>query len=385
MSHEEIRDRLLDLAYGELSAREARRVEEHAASCEACGAELARIRGTRRLMSALPQEPAPAEGERILLAAAREAARRRAPRTLVPRWAWTAAVAAASVAVVGAVSWRIASMRPEGIGREDPQALMGESRYAQPQQESAVRDAPPPRGGEGRGEGAGSRRAAPSKRFAEAPSPEAAPPARGAPPEPEEQAQANAAAPSAPASPEPPVAASPAPPPAATGPRGAEERPAAPARPQRARSAEAAPPQAADEGRDAQARAEAGGELASRAPSAPPAAARAKAAALPVPEAVLRYEELRRSGRLRGELRTFPGCDGELWRKVERDPEGRVVSYEREELAGERRVRVKAIYGPDGVPARVTAQDAATSETLGGTRPWVPAAADADGPPRCGR
>ncbi len=74
MTHEELRDRLLDLACGELSPRDARAVEEHAAACEVCGAELARLRGTRRIMAALPEEPAPERGERILLAAAREAA-----------------------------------------------------------------------------------------------------------------------------------------------------------------------------------------------------------------------------------------------------------------------------------------------------------------------
>ena len=35
MTHEELRDRLLDLAYGELAPRAAREVEEHAATCEA--------------------------------------------------------------------------------------------------------------------------------------------------------------------------------------------------------------------------------------------------------------------------------------------------------------------------------------------------------------
>ena len=75
MSQDAFQDRLLDLAYGELSPREAREVEAHAASCPACRAELARIRETRRIMAALPDEPAPEAGERLLLAAAREAAR----------------------------------------------------------------------------------------------------------------------------------------------------------------------------------------------------------------------------------------------------------------------------------------------------------------------
>jgi hypothetical protein len=114
------------------------------------------------------------------------------------------------------------------------------------------------------------------------------------------------------------------------------------------------------------------------------AAPQAKSALLAAPDAILRYEDLRRSGRLRGEVQTFPGCEGEQWRKVERDPEGRVVSYAREGLLGGRRVRVEAVYGPDGAAVRVTVKDAATSAPLAGARPWVPAAAEADGPPRCG-
>ena len=64
-------DRLLDLAYGELPKREAREVEAHAASCDACRAELARIRGTRQVMAALPEEPAPDRGLRLSMPAQR--------------------------------------------------------------------------------------------------------------------------------------------------------------------------------------------------------------------------------------------------------------------------------------------------------------------------
>ena len=67
------RDLLLDLAYGELDDRAARRVREHVAGCASCRAELDELQGTRRLMSALPELPAPERGERILVAAAREA------------------------------------------------------------------------------------------------------------------------------------------------------------------------------------------------------------------------------------------------------------------------------------------------------------------------
>jgi hypothetical protein len=385
MSHEEMRERLLDLAYGELPRREAREVEDHAAACEACGAELARIRGTRRLMAALPDEPAPPEGERILLAAAREAARRRRPRRLVPRWAWTAAVAAASLVAVAAVSWRIVALRPGGIGREDPQALMGDSPYARPPPEGAPREAPPAKAEERaaaperrgapsaekgaaprreRGADAGPRRAAPARPFAEAPPPEPAP-------------RSEAPGSRSP-EPEPPAHAAPEPPQDAT--EGGRED----ARAEAAEARQDPPSPRARAGAEGRAEGVAGTAAApSRAPSVPPSAA-ARAQATPPPDPASRYDELRRAGLLRGEIRTFPGCDGELWRKLERDPEGRVVSYAREGLSGDRRVRVEAIYDPAGAPARVTVKDAATSAPLVGAEPWVPSAAEADGPPRCG-
>jgi hypothetical protein len=143
MTHEELRDRLLDLAYGELSPRDAREVEEHAAACEACRAELAAMRGTRRVMAALPVEPAPERGERILVAAAREAVRARPPRRPWPRWLWAAPVAAASLAAVVALSLRLGAVRPPDAAREDPNALRGESPYAA-QATPPAAAAPPP-------------------------------------------------------------------------------------------------------------------------------------------------------------------------------------------------------------------------------------------------
>lgn len=187
MSHDELRERLLDLAYGELSPREAREVEAHAEGCEACRAELAAIRGTRQVMSALPVEPAPERGRAVLVAAAREAVRARPPRGKVGRWLWAGPVLAASLAVVVVVSVRVGERPPPSAGREDPDALLGERRYAEPAPAAppavppaAPREAPavaaapapapsaPPRGG--------ARREAP--RFATAPEADApAPPA----------------------------------------------------------------------------------------------------------------------------------------------------------------------------------------------------------------
>ncbi len=99
MTHEALREKLLDLAYGELSPREAREVEGHAAACAECAAELARMRGTRAVMRKLPEEPAPDAGERILVAAAREASEARARPRRLPRWIWRGSAVAALAAL----------------------------------------------------------------------------------------------------------------------------------------------------------------------------------------------------------------------------------------------------------------------------------------------
>ncbi len=344
MTHEELRERLLDLAYGELSPRDARKIEEHAASCEACRAELGRIRETRRLMSALPEEPAPAKGERILFAAARGAAPRPGPRMLPP-WLWGGSLVAVSLAAIVAVSFRIASMRPRSPGRDDPNALMGESSYARaPQPGATLPDRREPQAASPQQpQGAGAA-ATPAPRGAERRERKnerkSAEMARRAP---------IADADSGQAAPEPPAAIAGPPPPAA---------PPAPSR------AKAAAPSAA------------------RAPEASPEAV----AGSPGPDPVARHEALRAAGRLRVEERTFPGCKHELWRRVERDADGRVVSYAWEEMVGTQRLRFEAIYGLDGRLVRKQALDAATSAPEPTVKFRVPPASsvDIDAPPRCG-
>jgi hypothetical protein len=347
MTHEELRERLLDLAYGELSPRDARKVEEHAASCEACRAELGRIRETRRLMSALPEEPAPAEGERILLAAARGAAGRRGPRILPP-WLWGGSLVAASLAAIVAVSYRVASMHPRSPGRDDPNALMGESPYARaPQPGAALPDRREPQAASPREpQGAGA---------AATPAPAAAPAAKRRERKNERKnAEMPRRAPVADADSE----------------QAAPEPPAAPAGP---------PPPAAP---PAPSRAKAAAPSAARAPEAPPEGV----AGSPGPEPVARHEALRAAGRLRVEERTFPGCKHELWRRVERDADGRVVSYAWEEMVGTQRLRFEAIYGLDGRLVRKQALDAATSAPEPTVKFRVPPASsvDIDAPPRCG-
>ncbi|HEY6006227.1 MAG TPA: zf-HC2 domain-containing protein, partial [Anaeromyxobacter sp.] len=146
MTHDAFAEKLLDLAYGELPPREAGKVEAHAASCEACRAELARIRETRSLMARLPAEPAPEKGERILFAAARQAAEERAPRRRVPPWLWRSSLVAASVVLVVAVSYRIVAMRPAQLeSKASDEALLG-GPYATPPPAGPTAGAPPEAG-----------------------------------------------------------------------------------------------------------------------------------------------------------------------------------------------------------------------------------------------
>jgi anti-sigma factor RsiW len=133
MKHESASQKLLELAYGELPAREVRAVEAHAAGCDACRTELARIRETRALMARLPSEPAPVHGEAIVMAAAREAAaaRDRRPRIL-PAWLWGGGLGAIAVAAVAVVSWQLAKSPPPSAMRHGGSELMGTAPAAPP-------------------------------------------------------------------------------------------------------------------------------------------------------------------------------------------------------------------------------------------------------------
>ena len=77
MNHETCRERLLDLAYGELSRREAVEVERHLAQCEPCRLERDGMASTLGAMRRLEPPPAPERGDGVVLAAARQAAEER--------------------------------------------------------------------------------------------------------------------------------------------------------------------------------------------------------------------------------------------------------------------------------------------------------------------
>ena len=134
-------DRLLDFAYDELPASEARLVEEHLQACSRCTEALQGIRGVRTTMSRLAPEPPSDAGLESLLAYAQQSARRSAAGAQPsPRW-WrrllTPALGVAAVSVFGLVVLQvdrqvdlapsIQQQKPlpkaEAVGRQDRQAL----------------------------------------------------------------------------------------------------------------------------------------------------------------------------------------------------------------------------------------------------------------------
>lgn len=376
MTHETAREKLLDLAYGELTGREARRVEAHLHECEACRAELAAIRETRGLMSALGEAPAPERGEAELLAAARAAAEgRRRPRLLaLPPWFLGASASAVALFVVGAISYRLLALGP--ARRADQEALLGRGPDAavavEPGAEAtAQRDAAAaverPTGEAAKSEpgtAAERGRAVVTEREPTVRAERVVPglteerrrkafSERG--PEESEDRAAELPAP-------PPIARTPAPraeapppePDRAPAPRGPSEDRARSAPEPRFAKAPAQEPSRADEPppppssapaypAPAAGAAEAPGSARSGAPSAA-LAQRAPGESDPV----ARWQALRAAGRLRGEVVTFLECPGEAWRKVESDPQGRVIRYVRHGLAGGVPFEAELFYAEDG-------------------------------------
>lgn len=331
--HASIRERLLDLAYGELSRREARAVERHLASCPACRGELESIRETRAVMSALAPEPAPEAGERVLLAAARRAAERARERRrgrLLPPWAWAGSIGAVAVAAVALVTVGLPLLHRERV--DDRDALLGApagtaSPAAPPAEPAPPASQPPADGAVAR---AGSRREAAGPGRAEAR--QAAPKASRTEPLRDAAGGSFAAAP--PAAPErasAPEAASA--PPAAPPPAVAEAVEGFAVR-KRAAAASPAPRAEAVAASDAEASAPAG-------PAAPARIA---------PDPVGSWERLRAAGRLERSVRRFDGCPEEQVREIDRDPSGGVVR-----LATLRASAgwVEQFYAPDGTLAAV--------------------------------
>jgi hypothetical protein len=388
MSHDALRERLLDLACGELGGRAAQDVEAHAAACASCGAELARLRETLRLVADLPELAAPEGGEGLLLAAAREAVRGRRPAWRLPRWALSSA-AAAAIAVVGAVSYRILSARPE---RARPEvALLGASDAAAPADGTAPGGNPT---AESSPRAAGSEA---SPRTSPAAPPQTASGVRGS-----LAAKGQRERPSARRAGDAHVAAAPVPPPERNGGAAASlelrapllaeapdrgETPAEATGAVEAHRRGASPAAEASATRPPSRAALGDGSVVRRATiDGGPAAARAS----PADGADTRYVALRSAGKLRGTIATFQDCPGESWRKVETDPDGRVVMYVREGIVRGRHLRIEHLYGPDGALARATARDLGSggpkldASSFGVRAPARAEDAALDAEPRCG-
>jgi hypothetical protein len=150
MTHEEAKDLLLDLAYGELAPEDARAVELHAAGCAECGEERRRIAHVRALASRAA-EPTSTRGTDAILAAARRAAAERRPRLRAPsrRVSWAIATAAVLAIVVG-VTLRVSESRAkrsvdveEVVAKGDPGPPAPASAPAAPAPAADALAAPP--------------------------------------------------------------------------------------------------------------------------------------------------------------------------------------------------------------------------------------------------
>lgn len=78
----------------------------------------------------------------------------------------------------------------------------------------------------------------------------------------------------------------------------------------------------------------------------------------PEAQVVARWRALRAGGLLRGEVVTFLDCPGEAWRKVETDPQGRVIRYVRHGLAGGVPFEAELYYAEGGALGAVRYREA---------------------------
>jgi hypothetical protein len=115
LTHES-HERLLEFAYGELSAGAHAAVQAHVDQCDACRTTLEQIRSVRSVMGQLPQAEAPTRGLESLMAyATQTAARNRsaaATETRAPTRFWAWATAALTMSAVVLIGWRVTSPAP---------------------------------------------------------------------------------------------------------------------------------------------------------------------------------------------------------------------------------------------------------------------------------
>ena len=134
-------DRLLDFAYGELPAQEARVVETHLQGCTRCTELLEGIRGVRTTMAQLPMEPAPDAGLDSLLAYAQQAARNAAAGP-APKPTWWRRWLVPTMGVTAVSALAIVSIQVRGKVNLEPE-LAATSSSASKQEAAAVASPPP--------------------------------------------------------------------------------------------------------------------------------------------------------------------------------------------------------------------------------------------------
>lgn len=126
-------DKLLEFAYGELSANEENAVSAHVKTCAKCKEALAGIKVVRQSMRQLPVEPAPEAGLDSLLAYAEQAAQRNAQGRAKSRSPWSKWVGALSaVAAMSTVVWVTVSSQY----KLEPAAVVSEAKQAQLKEEA---------------------------------------------------------------------------------------------------------------------------------------------------------------------------------------------------------------------------------------------------------
>lgn len=402
MSHETLREQVVDLALGLLDPAEAREVEAHAASCPACAAELASLRATRSALTALPPLPAPERGEAVLLAAARQAAEGAAERRRwrLPRWVLGASLGAATAAAALLLTFRLSGVAPASRFDEGREALDGRgpapaeaSKGGAPAAPEVSAKAAPPEVARAAAERSAGVAAAPPPPAPASPArlAEAAPAAQAA--EAKKVERLADAAPAGVAAQAPSLAPPPAPAMAVRadaagdaagateglGVLGGSSGPAQ-ARPAAAKIAPAPRPAAL------------------AAPSAAPAAE--SSAGLAAPRGALRKAEAEAAAPAPAEARrraAAAACPGERVRTLSRDAAGRVTGRTRMGLLGGVEYQAEERFGPDGRLASATVRlggrvvdldDAALR--AGGLTPWpglrlAATAAEAEAaPPACG-
>jgi beta-lactamase class D len=144
MTHEEARDSLLDLAYGELEIEDRRKLEAHVAGCAECEAELAAIARTREAAGRLPDPVLPGRRAELVEAARLAVAKHSAPRQ--SRWSrpapWIAA--AAMVVVVGGVTLRWLGETPRQEASADRVVATAPAAPAEAEKPARAEPAPAP-------------------------------------------------------------------------------------------------------------------------------------------------------------------------------------------------------------------------------------------------